>query len=39
MNVEQSVIAITGAAGGLGAAMARRFAAEGARLALSLIHI
>ena len=34
MNVEQSVIAITGAAGGLGAAMARRFAAEGARLAL-----
>ena len=34
MKVEQSVIAITGAAGGLGAAMARRFAAQGARLAL-----
>ena len=34
MNVEQSVIAITGAGGGLGAAMARRFAAQGARLAL-----
>ena len=34
MNTEQSVIAITGAGGGLGAAMARRFAAKGARLAL-----
>ena len=34
MNVEQSVIAITGAGGGLGAAMARRLAAKGARLAL-----
>ena len=34
MNVEQSVIAITGAGGGLGAAMARRFATQGARLAL-----
>ena len=34
MNVRQSVIAITGAAGGLGAAMARRFSAAGARLAL-----
>ena len=34
MNVEESVIVITGAAGGLGAAMARRFAAQGARLAL-----
>ena len=34
MNVKQSVIAITGAGGGLGAAMARRFAAQGARLAL-----
>ena len=34
MNVEQSVIAITGAGGGLGAAMAQRFAAEGASLAL-----
>lgn len=38
MNVEQSVIAITGAAGGLGAAMAHRFAAEGARLALLDFH-
>jgi 3-oxoacyl-[acyl-carrier protein] reductase len=34
MNVEHSIIAITGAGGGLGAAMARRFAAGGARLAL-----
>jgi 3-oxoacyl-[acyl-carrier protein] reductase len=34
MNVEQSVIAITGAGGGLGAAMAQRFASLGARLAL-----
>ena len=34
MNVERSIIAITGAGGGLGAAMARRFAARGARLAL-----
>ena len=34
MNTGQSVIAITGAAGGLGAAMARRFAEQGARLAL-----
>lgn len=34
MNVEQSVVAITGAGGGLGAAMARRLAAQGARLAL-----
>ncbi len=34
MNAGQSVIAITGAGGGLGAAMARRFAAQGARLAL-----
>ena len=34
MNVEKSVIAITGAGGGLGAAMARRFASQGARLAL-----
>jgi 3-oxoacyl-[acyl-carrier protein] reductase len=34
MNVERSIIAITGAGGGLGAAMARRFATRGARLAL-----
>ncbi len=34
MNTAQSVIAITGAGGGLGAAMARRLAAQGARLAL-----
>ena len=34
MNTEQSVIVITGAGGGLGAAMARRFASRGARLAL-----
>ena len=34
MNVDRSIIAITGAGGGLGAAMARRFAAGGARLAL-----
>ena len=34
MNVDRSIIAITGAGGGLGAAMARRFAAKGARLAL-----
>jgi 3-oxoacyl-[acyl-carrier protein] reductase len=34
MNAKQSVIAITGAGGGLGAAMAARFAAQGASLAL-----
>ena len=34
MNVDRSIIAITGAGGGLGAAMASRFAAGGARLAL-----
>ncbi len=34
MNVEGSVIAITGAGGGLGSGMARRFAGQGARLAL-----
>ena len=34
MNVEQSVIVITGAGGGLGAAMASRFAVQGASLAL-----
>ena len=34
MNIDRSIIAITGAGGGLGAAMARRLAAQGARLAL-----
>jgi 3-oxoacyl-[acyl-carrier protein] reductase len=34
MNTGQSVIAITGAGGGLGAAMAKRLAGHGARLAL-----
>jgi len=34
MRIEGSVFAITGAAGGLGAAMARRLARQGARLAL-----
>jgi 3-oxoacyl-[acyl-carrier protein] reductase len=34
MNMQNSIIAITGAGGGLGAGMARRFAAQGARLAL-----
>jgi 3-oxoacyl-[acyl-carrier protein] reductase len=34
MNTGKSVVAITGAGGGLGAAMAQRFAAQGARLAL-----
>ena len=34
MKIDRSVIAITGAAGGLGAAMARRLADQGARLAL-----
>jgi len=34
MNIDRSIIAITGAGGGLGAAMARRLAARGARLAL-----
>jgi 3-oxoacyl-[acyl-carrier protein] reductase len=34
MNLENSVVAITGAAGGLGSTMARRLAASGARLAL-----
>jgi 3-oxoacyl-[acyl-carrier protein] reductase len=34
MNVKGSVIAITGAGGGLGSGMARRFAGQGARLAL-----
>jgi len=34
MNMQNTIIAITGAGGGLGAGMARRFAAQGARLAL-----
>ncbi|MGI9260675.1 MAG: SDR family NAD(P)-dependent oxidoreductase, partial [Woeseiaceae bacterium] len=34
MKIERSIVAITGAAGGLGAAMARRLADQGARLAL-----
>ena len=34
MNIEQSIIAITGASGGLGAAMAKRLAAKKARVAL-----
>jgi 3-oxoacyl-[acyl-carrier protein] reductase len=34
MNIDRSIIAITGAGGGLGAAMARRLAKRGARLAL-----
>lgn len=34
MNIEKSIVAITGAGGGLGIAMARRLASGGARLAL-----
>jgi len=34
MKIEGSIVAITGAGGGLGSAMARRLAAQGARLAL-----
>lgn len=34
MDINRSIIAITGASGGLGAAMARRLAGQGARLAL-----
>jgi len=34
MNIERSIVAITGAGGGLGAAMAKRLASQGARLAL-----
>ncbi len=34
MNIEGSIVAITGAGGGLGAAMAQRLAGQGARLAL-----
>jgi len=34
MNIKRSIVAITGAGGGLGAAMARRLARGGARLAL-----
>ena len=34
MKIDQTIVAITGAGGGLGAAMARRLAGQGARLAL-----
>ncbi len=34
MNIERSIVAITGAGGGLGAAMAKRLARQGARVAL-----
>lgn len=34
MKIKQSIVAITGAGGGLGSAMAKRLAAQGARLAL-----
>jgi NADP-dependent 3-hydroxy acid dehydrogenase YdfG len=34
MKTDRSIVAITGAAGGLGAAMATRLAHQGARLAL-----
>jgi 3-oxoacyl-[acyl-carrier protein] reductase len=34
MNIERSIVAITGAGGGLGAAMAKRLASQGSRLAL-----
>ena len=34
MKIKRSIVAITGAAGGLGAAMAKRLAKQGARLAL-----
>ena len=34
MKIERAIIAITGAGGGLGTAMATRFAKKGARLAL-----
>ena len=34
MKIEGSIVAITGAGGGLGAAMAERLAKQGARLAL-----
>lgn len=34
MKIERSIVAITGAGGGLGAAMAERLARQGARLAL-----
>ena len=34
MKIERSIVAITGAGGGLGAAMAQRLARQGARLAL-----
>ncbi len=35
MNIADKLIVITGAAGGIGAAVAREFAAKGARLVLS----
>jgi 3-oxoacyl-[acyl-carrier protein] reductase len=38
MKIERSIIAITGAGGGLGAAMAARLARQGARLALIDFH-
>jgi NAD(P)-dependent dehydrogenase (short-subunit alcohol dehydrogenase family) len=34
VKIERSIVAITGAGGGLGAAMAERLARQGARLAL-----
>lgn len=34
MKIERSIVAITGAGGGLGAAMAQRLGRQGARLAL-----
>lgn len=34
MKIESAVVVITGAGGGLGSAMAKRLAAQGARLAL-----
>lgn len=34
LNFENKVVVITGASGGLGSAMARRFAADGAKVAV-----
>ena len=41
MDLQDRHVVVTGAAGGIGSALARRFHAAGARvvLALSLIHI